>query len=945
MFYIEFVHLASTRREASTVAGAPVGTWWRTTGPLFNTYMYEDVANSQPTIMMRRKLIRLGQCHVIERCDGSGEAYTISEGSNYFANRFRKWLGMTQAMSYKIYKGDTLIAVAEETQNGFESIAFRNISSRKELASSVLEGRHFHGQYDLWLVDAKKKDADLPAYVSSAATLLYAFFVMHQRGHKIKVDPNGPEGHGGHDGPSFLAATVENVTVANVPSEIVGSGEGNGAGFYSRVEVFACLIHAGPSASRVRTWPPSWRLVSAMAVKARHRGPRPAALLLVAPILLLSWACGWNLSFALGVSPRSRPTPQTGGARMHFPDAEAASSSTASFLAVGGLAAAVTMASASKRAKLVGRKAEEVEDWSLESVSKKFAPQVAEIRKLCKDLPEDFDDTKLLRYALQHPDAPGDAAANVKEVLEWRQGEGAGIVKAAADAIAKGRGVLNNYHIGADFLPWLLERIRCFSCFLPWHRVILDSANWQQPERAQSEDAQQRPSVTCRGSPARCRLEEGSCPLHDMELDSSTLVVPGGQSRCIFSNAASEYAFQVIPGDADKLLIFFQGGGACFNDASTQGAAPCLSHVVEQPLVGIFDRTNAANSYRKYTVVHINYCSGDLHIGNVVRWYLDGAGQRVEQLGFLNALSAIKWTRTMVPADIFHQLAAAYPHVALPVITSQQDAMQIKIYNAVCMANMMTERDSAAEWESKLIATLESYNKHPGFVLYLMSGNSDYFLPVKELFTTDLRGKHGLPSYGLKLAQEGGGWDNKPVLDAAPHAAKVSKYITPSQMVVVSTKVGDLVTCIRASTIDSEALMKEVTEEEMTEFFIYAREVNSAMAEFRTRNTGHVCRLISANDLTGVSKFPDQSFQNALTGSAKRAVTLYPGYSGPTVLLNLPWLARMLVSILTPLFPGAVREKIKFARGPMAYMKDLEDVIKEPTRGMFVDDLQAVLNS
>jgi len=377
--------------------------------------------------------------------------------------------------------------------------------------------------------------------------------------------------------------------------------------------------------------PRSWRLVSAMAVKARHRGPRPAALLLVAPILLLAWACGWNLSFALGVSPRSRPTPQTGGARMPFPDAEAAFSSTASFLAVGGLAAAVTMASASKRAKLVGRKAEEVEDWSLEAVSKKFAPQVAEIRKICKDLPEDFDDTKLLRYALQHPDSPSDAAANVKEVLEWRQGEGAGIVKAAADAIAK--------------------------------------------------------------------------------------------------------------------------------------------------------------------------------------------------------------------------------------------------------------------------------------------------------------------------AQEGGGWDNKPVLDAAPHAAKVSKYITPSQMVVVSTKVGDLVTCIRASTIDSEALMKEVTEEEMTEFFIYAREVNSAMAEFRTRNTGHVCRLISANDLTGVSKFPDQSFQNALTGSAKRAVTLYPGYSGPTVLLNLPWLARMLVSILTPLFPGAVREKIKFARGPMAYMKDLEDVIKEPTRGMFVDDLQAVLNS
>ncbi|CAK9087882.1 unnamed protein product [Durusdinium trenchii] len=107
----------------------------------------------------------------------------------------------------------------------------------------------------------------------------------------------------------------------------------------------------------------------------------------------------------------------------------------------------------------------------------------------------------------------------------------------------------------------------------------------------------------------------------------------------------------------------------------------------------------------------------------------------------------------------------------------------------------------------------------------------------------------------IEKAQEGGGWDNAPVLAAAPYADKISKYITPSQMVVVSTKVGDLVTCIRASTIDSEALMKEVSEEEMTEFFIYAREVNSAIAELRTR-AGHVCRLISANDLTGVSKFP-----------------------------------------------------------------------------------------
>ncbi|CAE6940215.1 unnamed protein product [Symbiodinium natans] len=654
--------------------------------------------------------------------------------------------------------------------------------------------------------------------------------------------------------------------------------------------------------------------------------------------------------------------------------------------------------------------------------------------------------------------------------------------------------------------------------------------------------------------PARCRLEQGSCAMREMPRDTTTLVVPGSQSRCIFSNVESEYAFQVIPGDTDKLLVFFQGGGACFNDASTQTAPPCLSHLVVQPLVGIFDREHPANPYRKYTIVHINYCSGDLHIGDVVRWYLDAAGQRVEQKGFVNALSAINWARRNVgnvdgmlsslviagsstgalgaqiwaatllgsfryqaaavlsdsalgifpehaqgpllagfglcktglldPSpglktrclsqqltmqDVVHQLSSDHPHVAIAAITSQQDVMQIRFYNAVCMANMMTERATAADWESKLMDTLESYNKHPAFVTYLISGGSNYFLPVKELFTTNLRGKkNDIPSSGLLLTD----WlQNLPVLPGqsissqcsecapalrsktftAPTARlqqtvpmeiksrdlpkeKDSKHLPsihvtppalespwwsnlyytallltagvlslgdfpvglgsrrrpplednhwpqvkrhePSVKVHHSVSDGggehqgiltgrlsyfarnfaylsDLNPIVadgnfvpkHAGDKDSEKLMKEVSEEEMTEFFIYAREVNSAMAELRTRATGHVCRLISANDLTGVSKFPDQSFQNALTGSAKRAVTLYPGYSGPTVLLNLPWLARMLVSILTPLFPGAVREKIKFARGPMAYMKDLEDVIKEPTRGMFVDDLQAVLNS
>jgi len=194
-------------------------------------------------------------------------------------------------------------------------------------------------------------------------------------------------------------------------------------------------------------------------------------------------------------------------------------------------------------------------------------------------------------------------------------------------------------------------------------------------------------------------------------------------------------------------------------------------------------------------------------------------------------------------------------------------------------------------------------------------------------------------------ATEGGGWNNEPVLSAAPHSEKVSKFLTGSQIVVVTLPDGDLCSCIRASAIDDKKLMDDVTVQEMVDFFIYCREVNFLVAQKRTQDSGRLCRLLAANDLTGVSKFPDSRFQEALTGSSKMATMLYPGFSGPTVILNLPGIVRLLVTFLTPLFPGAVQQRLKFARGPMAYLKDLKDVLKEPIKSQFLDDMQAVLKA
>merc|ERR1740138_1327667 len=88
-------------------------------------------------------------------------------------------------MIYKIYVDDDLVGVAEETAHGFQSLTFRNEKSGLTMASSVLKERHFHGNRDLWLVKNNDKDEPLPYYVSSAATLLFAFHTINEDARKI----------------------------------------------------------------------------------------------------------------------------------------------------------------------------------------------------------------------------------------------------------------------------------------------------------------------------------------------------------------------------------------------------------------------------------------------------------------------------------------------------------------------------------------------------------------------------------------------------------------------------------------------------------------------------------------------------------------------------------------------------------------------------------------
>lgn len=181
----------------------------------------------------------------------------------------------------------------------------------------------------------------------------------------------------------------------------------------------------------------------------------------------------------------------------------------------------------------------------------------------------------------------------------------------------------------------------------------------------------------------------------------------------------------------------------------------------------------------------------------------------------------------------------------------------------------------------------------------------------------------------IRSATEGGGgWNNEPVRNAAPHAELINAYLSSTQVITTSLpSTNDLVYCIRAGFIDDKGLMSAVTVDQMVDFFLYCKEVNAAVADARSAEVDSLIRVVTCNDLSGVKLIGGSSdFRTALSGASKKANELYPSLNGRTLMLNLPTLARALVKLFTPLLPEAVRNRIRFESGPLKNVGDLREI-------------------
>ena len=132
-------------------------------------------------------------------------------------------------------------------------------------------------------------------------------------------------------------------------------------------------------------------------------------------------------------------------------------------------------------------------------------------------------------------------------------------------------------------------------------------------------------------------------------------VEPGGQT--VFSDRL-DLPFLRQPGDPAKLLVEFEGGGGCWNDAtcatSIYSRRISIDPVLAEQsglLVGIYDRRNPENPFRDWTHVYVPIARATCTGATTTRRTRRPAGPTlVRDRGAVNAAAAVSWAFENVPA-------------------------------------------------------------------------------------------------------------------------------------------------------------------------------------------------------------------------------------------------------------------------------------------------------
>ncbi|MBI3770765.1 MAG: hypothetical protein HY271_20035 [Deltaproteobacteria bacterium] len=128
------------------------------------------------------------------------------------------------------------------------------------------------------------------------------------------------------------------------------------------------------------------------------------------------------------------------------------------------------------------------------------------------------------------------------------------------------------------------------------------------------------------------------------------------------------YMYWYKRGTENKLLVYYQGGGACWDDTtcspSLGGGSPfkntaTLSDNPANTTTGFGDVTNPLNPFSDWSAVFISYCTGDIHWGDNKKLYHDPLNGNqpytIQHKGYQNAKLVEKFAREhfVAPDEVF----------------------------------------------------------------------------------------------------------------------------------------------------------------------------------------------------------------------------------------------------------------------------------------------------
>lgn len=241
--------------------------------------------------------------------------------------------------------------------------------------------------------------------------------------------------------------------------------------------------------------------------------------------------------------------------------------------------------------------------------------------------------------------------------------------------------------------------------------------------------------------------------------DSWKTIRPGGETAC----AAGEFEFHGRQASPDRLLIYFYGGGACWDIETCSIEGGTFSPSVGSPperRSGIFDLDHPDNPFADYSMLAVPYCTGDLHLGDRESTYTttsENGEQKsftIPHRGLVNGHTALQWAydRFDAPEQIVvtgsSAGAVAVPFYADQLARRYPEARVIGLGDGAG-AYRSTETGENSEIPSRW-GVPNVLQRYDGWVNYRGSNNTG----IEQLYLNAARGVSNLELYQFDQAYD-----------------------------------------------------------------------------------------------------------------------------------------------------------------------------------------------